>query len=101
MEPLKSHTLSSEQGAASPNHRASIQLDSIITKVLIVEDDEDIAQLLHYAFKKQGFSPLISYDGLEALDIAEREHPDIILLDILLPKLGWTRGMQIPPHPPR
>ena len=86
MEPLKNHTISSEQGSASPNPQTGGLLEPI-AKVLIVEDDEHIAQLLHYNCKKQGFLSLIAYDGLEALNIVERECPSIILLDILLPKL--------------
>jgi len=56
-------------------------------KVLIVEDEEDIVQLLEYTFRKHGFLPLVAYDGLAALDLIEQERPALVLLDILLPKI--------------
>ena len=58
-----------------------------LKKVLIVEDEEDIVQLLEYAFRKHGFLPLAAYDGLAALDLIEQERPALVLLDILLPKI--------------
>lgn len=54
-------------------------------KILIVEDEKDIIKMLEYNFKKEGFRTLSACDGEDALDLAMREHPDIVLLDLMLP----------------
>jgi two-component system, OmpR family, alkaline phosphatase synthesis response regulator PhoP len=54
-------------------------------KILIVEDEKDIVKMLDYNFKKEGFKTLFAYDGEEALDLAVRELPDLIILDLMLP----------------
>jgi two-component system phosphate regulon response regulator PhoB len=55
--------------------------------VLIVEDDNDILQLLSYNIQTSGFDVLTSRDGVEALDLARRNLPGLILLDLLLPSM--------------
>ncbi|MCX5709806.1 MAG: response regulator [Candidatus Omnitrophica bacterium] len=54
-------------------------------KILIVEDEKDIAKMLDYNLKKEGYKTSIARDGEDALDLAVREHPDLILLDLMLP----------------
>lgn len=54
-------------------------------KILIVEDEKDIIKMLEYNLKKEGFRTVSAYDGEDALDLANREHPDLILLDLMLP----------------
>jgi DNA-binding response OmpR family regulator len=54
-------------------------------KVLIVDDDADSRAVLHDALGGQPYTLLEARDGEEALDIADRELPDLILLDVLLP----------------
>jgi len=54
-------------------------------KILIVEDEKDIVKMLDYNFKKEGFRTISAYDGEDALDLASREHPDLIILDLMLP----------------
>ncbi len=56
-------------------------------KILIVDDEPNIVMSLEYAFKKKHFEVFIARDGTEALDIAGRELPDVILLDIMMPKM--------------
>ena len=56
-------------------------------KILIVDDEPNIVMSLEYAFKKNNFEVFIARDGTEALDIAGRELPDVILLDIMMPKM--------------
>jgi two-component system phosphate regulon response regulator PhoB len=55
--------------------------------VLIVEDDTDILQLLSYNIQASGFGILTSRDGLDALNVARRHSPDLIVLDLMLPNL--------------
>lgn len=56
-------------------------------KILIVEDEQDIREALRDKLEREGFSVVMAEDGLQGLDVAERESPDLILLDIVLPKL--------------
>ena len=56
-------------------------------KILIVDDEPNIVMSLEYAFKKKDFNVFIARDGTEALEIAEREVPNVILLDIMMPQL--------------
>lgn len=59
-------------------------------KVLIVDDDENICELLRLYFEKDGFDTVIANDGESAVAKYAIEEPDIIILDIMLPKLdGW------------
>ncbi len=59
-------------------------------KILIVDDDSNICNLLRLYLEKEGYETLIAEDGETALNLFESEKPDLILLDIMLPKLdGW------------
>lgn len=55
-------------------------------KILVVDDERSIADLLKYNLAKEGFEVLLAYDGEEALQRLEQDRPDLILLDIMLPK---------------
>ncbi|NLA10920.1 MAG: response regulator transcription factor [Firmicutes bacterium] len=56
------------------------------TRILVVDDERPIAEILKYNLEKEGFEVLLAYDGEEALELLERCEPDLILLDIMLPK---------------
>jgi DNA-binding response OmpR family regulator len=58
--------------------------------ILIVDDDKKIVDLVTLYLKRDGYSVLAAYDGQEALDVARRKQPDLIVLDLLLPKLDGT-----------
>jgi len=53
--------------------------------ILIVEDERDIAELVKYHLDQAGLSARIVGDGKQALDLIAREHPDLIILDLMLP----------------
>lgn len=55
-------------------------------KILIVDDEKPIVDLLIYNLEKEGYETISAYDGISAVDIALKEKPDLILLDIMLPK---------------
>lgn len=61
-------------------------------KVLVVDDEKPIADILQFNLKKEGFEVFCAYDGNEALSMVEEIQPDIILLDIMLP---LTDGMEV------
>lgn len=62
-----------------------------MTKVLLVEDHEELWEFLSRRLRRRGFDVVLAHDGQQALDQAAAEEPDIILLDMNLPILdGWT-----------
>jgi len=59
-------------------------------KILIVDDDENICELLRLYLNKDGFETVVASDGEKAVEYAAKYSPDLILLDIMLPGLdGW------------
>ncbi len=59
-------------------------------KILIVDDDKNISELLRIYLVKEGYEPLTAFDGEEALAVFNEERPDLVLLDVMMPKLdGW------------
>ncbi len=59
-------------------------------KIMIVDDDSNICELLRMYLEKEGFSTVIANDGQQAVEIFPKENPNLILLDIMLPGLdGW------------
>lgn len=56
-------------------------------KILVVEDDYDIQELLQNYLENEGYQVVVATDGEEAIDLFHKESPDLILLDIMLPKL--------------
>ncbi len=59
-------------------------------KILIVDDDQNICELLRLYTEKEGYTTTIANDGKKALECFEAEEPDLILLDIMLPEFdGW------------
>ena len=55
--------------------------------ILVVDDEESIVDLLVYHLQKEGYNTLQAYDGASAVEIALKEKPDLILLDVMLPKM--------------
>ncbi|MCI8640793.1 MAG: response regulator transcription factor [Clostridia bacterium] len=62
-------------------------LEKEVKKVLVVDDEQAIIDVLVYNLKKEGYETLEANDGLTAVNIALEEKPDLMLLDIMLPKL--------------
>ena len=58
-----------------------------MSKVLIVEDEEDIRELIHFHLYKQKYTVFEAGDGQAAIDIIRAEKPDLVLLDIMIPKI--------------
>lgn len=56
-----------------------------MNKILIVDDDENICELLTLYLEKEGYTVVCANDGLDALDLYKDENPDLIILDIMLP----------------
>jgi len=59
-------------------------------KILIVEDESSLAEPLSFLLRKEGFETVIAEDGQKAIDLFLSQHPDLILLDLMLPQLSGT-----------
>src|SRR5689334_5908300 len=59
-------------------------------RVLVVDDERDLLDLITYNLGRNGYTVLPAFDGLSALEIARREIPDLILLDLMMPGLDGT-----------
>jgi DNA-binding response OmpR family regulator len=63
-------------------------------KVLVVDDDADILTTIRMALEEVGHTVLTAADGLAAIEVAEAERPDIVILDLMLPKRGGFQVLQ-------
>lgn len=69
-------------------------------KIVIVDDEPNIVMALEYTFKKNNFEVFIARDGQEALDTLQNHHPDIIILDVMMPMVdGYSTLEQIKKNP--
>ena len=60
-------------------------MDKRKTKILIVDDEKDILEFVSYNLKREGFIVDTLSNGKTAVDIAKKMHPDLILLDVMMP----------------
>jgi CheY-like chemotaxis protein len=64
---------------------------------ILVADDQRVNQLILEAFlRKEGHTVLVANNGAEAVEMHRTEHPDLVLMDIMMPEHGWPRSR--PPH---
>ena len=61
-------------------------------KILIVDDEKDIVDLISYNLEKEGFATIKAYDGEDALKLVKANEPDLVLLDLMLPGI---RGLEV------
>jgi DNA-binding response OmpR family regulator len=59
-------------------------------RILVVDDEKDLVDLITYNLQRNGFDILAAYNGNDALEIAQRELPDLIILDLMLPGTDGT-----------
>ena len=56
-------------------------------KILVVDDEKPISDIIKFNLEKEGYEVVTAYDGEEALEKVESESPDLIILDLMLPKI--------------
>ena len=56
--------------------------------ILIVEDEKNIVDILRFNLQREGYRTVEAYDGADGLEKARKENPDLILLDVMLPKMN-------------
>lgn len=64
-------------------------------KILVIEDDLNLLATLRYNLRKEGYDVVTAADGAEALETARREKPDLLVLDVMLPKLSGLEVCRI------
>lgn len=65
---------------------ADDQVEAKRQRVLLVDDDHEIVESVRYALEANGFDVMIARDGNQGLAMAEREDPDLVILDMMMPK---------------
>ena len=76
-------------------HQYSIYICSTMSKpykILLVDDEPDILEFLSYNLKKEGYTVLLAENGKDALKMAAKEIPDLIILDVMMPEID---GMEV------
>jgi len=69
-------------------------------KILIVDDETDVVEMVERTLRDEGFDVVCAYDGIGALDIVASEKPDLVLLDIMMPMMsGYEVCEQIKANP--
>lgn len=65
------------------------QADPMLTsnRILVVEDEADLSDIIAFNLQRAGYTPLQANDGVRGLDLARRERPDLVILDLMLPRL--------------
>ena len=59
-------------------------------KILVVDDEKRIVEIVKAYLERDGYQVAVAYDGKAALDLAQKEHPDLVVLDLMLPEIsGW------------
>lgn len=57
-------------------------------KILIADDEKDVRNLVRFTFERRGFEVVEAADGIQALTVAHRESPDLIILDAMMPGMS-------------
>ena len=87
---------SARRGAGGSGLKREKEADSMQRTILIAEDDKDIVNLLSLYLKNSGYEVLTAPDGLAAWGIFNREHVDLALLDVMMPRMdGWELARKI------
>lgn len=63
--------------------------------VAVIEDERALTDLLAYNLKREGFRPVVAYDGLAGLDLVQRELPSLVILDLMIPGIMGTEVCRI------
>ncbi len=59
-----------------------------MAKILVVDDEQDIVETMVFMLKQKGYDCIWAYDGEEGLRLAKEESPDLIMLDVMMPKIN-------------
>lgn len=71
------------------------------SKILIIEDEKDIAELVQYNLEREGFQVAAIHNGEDAIDLLQRETPELIILDLMLPGIDGLETCRLIKQDPR
>jgi len=71
-----------------------MQMDNTKYKLLLVDDDEDILEFLSYNLKREGFQLFTAKNGIEAIELAKKELPHLIVMDVMMPKMDGITAVE-------
>ncbi len=77
---------SARSASASKGQEEQQKTDSGTKRILVVDDDPEIVESIRMALQARGYEVLIARDGNQGLAMAERENPDLVILDMMMPK---------------
>ena len=60
-------------------------------KVLVVDDDQDVRSFVVTVLEQNGYTPLVAEDGIEGMEMIEKDSPDLVILDVLMPRGSGIR----------
>ena len=83
----KPPAIDSSDGTYRPARKRPAGGHAKVRRLLIVEDDKDIVELVRYNLEKEGYQTNVAVDGLTALSTLKKSPPDLVILDLMLPKL--------------
>lgn len=63
-------------------------------KILVADDESSIREILSIQLARMGYEVLLADDGVEAVEVYEKEHPDLIILDVMMPRLNGLDACQ-------
>ena len=63
-----------------------------MAKILVCDDDKEIVEAIEIYLTQEGYEVLKAYDGMEALKVLESEHVDLLVIDVMMPKLDGIRA---------
>lgn len=70
-------------------------MSAVKQKILIVDDEPDILELIEYNLKKEGYQVFLANNGQEGIAVAKKVHPDLIILDIMMPKMDGIEACRL------
>jgi DNA-binding response OmpR family regulator len=67
-------------------------MEKMTARILVVDDEKDLVDLISYNLEKEGFETLKAYNGESALRLVQSQKPDLVILDLMLPGI---QGMEV------
>ncbi|KEQ30127.1 response regulator transcription factor [Pedobacter antarcticus] len=70
-------------------------MSAVKQKILIVDDEPDILELIEYNLKKEGYQVFLASNGQDGITVAKKVHPDLIILDIMMPRMDGIEACRL------
>jgi len=70
-------------------------MSTVKQKILIIDDEPDILELIEYNLKKEGYQVYLAGNGQDGITLAKKVHPDLIILDIMMPKMDGIEACRL------